>query len=168
MSLMNSAVAIHVTKICKEHEDGGGTPGGDMGGKLRPTMWWTVLYLPGMFAGMVGLMSLVVQNFHIEALKILTVVFYTIVGFGIMVGLLSIVIGRMRKPRYESIDRKETVQQGLGGLIISVMIYTVLAAFYGDWALGLMTDNLIGLPSGDYRALYWLYFTAKRLPMFSM
>ena len=39
---------------------------------------------------------------------------------------------------------------------------------YSDWALGMMTGNISGLPSGDVAPLYWSYFVGKRLPMLSL
>ena len=46
----------------------------------------------------------------------------------------------------------------------AVIIFGVL---YSDWILGEIAGNLVGIPSGDVRALYWAYFAAKRLPMFT-
>jgi hypothetical protein len=33
--------------------------------------------------------------------------------------------------------------------------------FDSNWALGMMTGNIVGLPSGDVAALYWSYFVGK-------
>jgi len=36
-----------------------------------------------------------------------------------------------------------------------------------DWGLGIVTGNLVGVPTKEVKALYWAYFVAKRLPMLS-
>ena len=41
------------------------------------------------------------------------------------------------------------------------------ALLWMDWGLGIVTGNLVGVPSRDVQALYWTYFVAKRLPMLS-
>ncbi|TFK69619.1 hypothetical protein BDN72DRAFT_767720 [Pluteus cervinus] len=42
-----------------------------------------------------------------------------------------------------------------------------LPALYCDWALGIMTGNLVGVPTEDNSVFYWTYFVCKRLTMFS-
>ena len=48
----------------------------------------------------------------------------------------------------------------------------VLAALYSDWILAAIEvqggGNWWGYPSGDVAAVYWTYFVAKRLPLFSL
>ena len=46
--------------------------------------------------------------------------------------------------------------------------FGILAVFYSDWALGVMTGNISGLPSGDVAPLYWSYFVGKRLPILNL
>ncbi|TFK75698.1 hypothetical protein BDN72DRAFT_885711 [Pluteus cervinus] len=110
--------------------------------------------LPGMFAGMAGLMSLVSQHLHDRRLVILTAVFYSIVGLGICISLIF----ACSSSGFEAF---------LWGLLCSTVVFTILAAFYSDWALGIMTNNLVGLPSGDNSGIFWSYWVAKRLTMFS-
>ncbi|KAJ3535627.1 hypothetical protein NMY22_g6403 [Coprinellus aureogranulatus] len=131
---------------------------------MRWVSWWVVLYIPGMFAGVVGLMALVVKDHkvHPGVLK-LTAGFYTVVGAGVLV-VAAGVLYRLRNAE----DGPTARRLVFGGLIWMVGTFSVLAVFYSDWALGMMTDNIPGLPSGDASALYWTYWISKRLPMFSL
>jgi hypothetical protein len=47
-----------------------------------------------------------------------------------------------------------------------VGLLVVLGVFYSDWILAAIAENLAGVPSSDVAILYWLYFVAKRLPLF--
>jgi len=55
-------------------------------------------------------------------------------------------------------------------LVAIAVILGVGAVIYSDWALAVLTHNIIGRPKSDKRyivVLYWMYFAAKRLPMLS-
>jgi hypothetical protein len=56
----------------------------------------------------------------------------------------------------------------LGWLIILIILFGAMGAFYSDWILGAIAGKWSGMPSGDNEWLYWSYFAAKRLPMFSV
>lgn len=107
---------------------------------------------PGMIAGVAGLMSLVVKQFHSnKPLRILTICFYSLMGvfpFGISISISG-------------------NGAGLLSLAIPVAIFTIFSPFYSDWALGLMARKIGGLPSSDNSLFYWVYWFTKRLPMFS-
>lgn len=115
-----------------------------------------------MIAGMAGLMNLVVQvGDRIPDVVRLTIAFYLIVGAGLLVGIVAALI---------------ICWQGGGaphkvaatGFASAVVMFIVLGAFYSDWCLGIMLDNLLGTPSSDKSGFYWTYFIAKRLTMFSL
>lgn len=55
-----------------------------------------------------------------------------------------------------------------GVLVYVVLGVTVLALPWMDWALGLITGNMAGIPSGDAKTLYFCYVVAKRLGMLSL
>jgi len=60
-------------------------------------------------------------------------------------------------------DRK--VWRTFKGLVITMI---VVNAIYSDWAVAFLADDMIGQWEGKTtQALSWLYFFAKRLPMFS-
>lgn len=131
---------------------------------MRRVFWWIILYVPMMFAGIVGVMTLAVKNFENKAVVKLTAGFYTVVGTGILIVLAGLLY-RIRNASESGTTARKIV---FGGLIWVVATFSILAVFYSDWALGMMTDNITGLPSGDTAALYWTYWISKRLPMFSL
>jgi hypothetical protein len=44
----------------------------------------------------------------------------------------------------------------------------VVFAFYSDFAIGAIGENMAGVPSGDNAVLFWSFFAIKRLPAFSV
>lgn len=110
--------------------------------------------LPGMLAGFSGLVSLLISNWkEHHKLAIITYAFGGVLGAFIlfyMVTLCGDPSLRWSQP------------------ILWFIMFAALSALYADWALGAMTDNLFGKPSGDTTVLYWSYFFLKRLTMFSI
>lgn len=53
------------------------------------------------------------------------------------------------------------------GPMSMLSVVGVLFAFYSDFAIGAMAGNMAGVPSSDNAVLYWVYFFAKRFPLFS-
>ncbi|TEB26885.1 hypothetical protein FA13DRAFT_1737095 [Coprinellus micaceus] len=159
----DSGVQVEKSAVPAGDEPGSGAPDRDTAKKedeapikvvlnpMRWVSWWVVLYIPGMFAGVAGLMALVVKDRrrHAGVLK-LTAGFYVVVG------------------QANAGDRSTARRLVFGGLVWVVGTFSILAVFYSDWALGMLTDNIPGLPSGDASALYWTYWISKRLPMFSL
>ncbi|PPQ66434.1 hypothetical protein CVT24_007200 [Panaeolus cyanescens] len=128
----------------------------------KKAIWWVLLYLPGMIAGMAGLMNLVVKvgNRMPDVVR-LTIAFYFIVGAGLLVGFAAALIICWQ-------GGGAPLKVAVTGFASAVVMFIVLGAFYSDWCLGLMLDNLLGTPSSDTSAFYWTYFVAKRLTMFSL
>jgi len=161
MSLLNGCTAIHAAHLAMKD-------GYKAVAHPEKTAWWILLYVPGMFAGISGLMSLVVQHLDNVGLRKLTIAFYSIIGIGVLIFLIGMFRGASRKVKSVDDDDGEKVWYwGIGGFGFSFTLFTILAAFYGDWALGMMVHNLVGLPSGDNSGLYWSYWLAKRLTLFS-
>ncbi|TFK72845.1 hypothetical protein BDN72DRAFT_894484 [Pluteus cervinus] len=129
MSLVNSFTTITVARIITN----GGT-------KTKDAAHWLTLYVPGMVAGTVGVISLVTRHWDIPALRILSYcmlgVFVFIFGFG-----------RLVSKSADDDDTKNGVC--IFTTMVSFVVFMFFAAFYSDWALGLMTGNLIGTPSKD-------------------
>jgi len=122
-----------------------------------------ILDLPGMIAGMSGLMNLVMHSEgHRGVLKI-TAAFCIIVG----IGLIPFIRGVFEAENEDITDFWERCGQLIVGLGWMFVTFTILSVFYSDWVLGMMTTNLVGLPTGDSSVFYWTYFISKRLPMFS-
>ena len=117
-----------------------------------------------MFAGIVGLMSLIHKFGHGHpGIPKLTGGFYGIVGVSIITYLLGTIYTLFHLGSPGIVYRI-----AVGGLVWGLAAFGILAVFYSDWALGMMTGNISGLPSGDVALLYWSYFVGKRLPMLSL
>jgi len=122
---------------------------------VASALFWILLYLPGMIAGFTGLISLIIRNWsgH-QKLHIITYAFGGVLGACVLLSCLAMLDG---------------FTEGLGTAAgVFFIVFSTLAALYGDWALGAMTDNLLGTPSGDSSGLYWAYWVLKRLTMFSI
>jgi hypothetical protein len=106
-----------------------------------------------MLTGFVGLISLIIREWHGHS-KLHTIIYVFSGVFGFFVVISGFLL---------SLD---------GGLVIalisSFLVFTMLSALFCDWSLGAMTNNLLGMPSGDSASLYWSYFALKRLTMFSL
>ncbi|TEB25446.1 hypothetical protein FA13DRAFT_1765771 [Coprinellus micaceus] len=162
----DSGVQVEKSAVPAGDEPGSGAPDRDTAKKedeapikvvlnpMRWVSWWVVLYIPGMFAGVAGLMALVVKDRrrHAGVLK-LTAGFYVVVGAGV----LAVIAGVLYRLRNAG-DRSTARRLVFGGLVWVVGTFSILAVFYSDWALGI----------GDASALYWTYWISKRLPMFSL
>jgi hypothetical protein len=46
-------------------------------------------------------------------------------------------------------------------LVWDLAAFGIPAVFHSDWALAMMTWNIVGLLSDDVAALYWSYFVGK-------
>ena len=181
MSLLNGCTAIHAAHLAMKD-------GYKAVAHPEKTAWWILLCMysassqtlidkltypplvdvPGMFAGISGLMSLVVQHLDNVGVRKLTIAFYSIIGIGVLIFLIGMFRGVSRKAKsVDEEDGEKVWYWGIGGFGFSFTLFTILAAFYGDWALGMLVHNLVGLPSGDNSGLYWSYWLAKRLTLFS-
>jgi hypothetical protein len=144
----------------------------------KKVLWWMLLYVPGVVAGLSGLMSLVFKEIgHNADVKIITEVFGIVIalpaGLMLIVGIVSM-FRQCCGSRKEEVNNSstetlvmETVAIGYMAFLVAGSTTSVLAALYSDWILGAIAGNLVGLPSGDVAPLYWGYIVAKRLPFFS-
>ncbi|KAH6684778.1 hypothetical protein B0J14DRAFT_466404 [Halenospora varia] len=119
-------------------------------------LWWLLLYVPGVIAGLVGLLSLVSREIkHNRQVLYITIAFGSVIFIAILLMLILDVAFLF----------------GMSGFAILAAGFSgmgVLGAFYSDWILGAFAENLRGVPSSDNAALYWSYFIAKRLPGLSI
>lgn len=117
-----------------------------------------------MLAGMIGLMNLIVRVAgETPELLYLTIAFYCIVGAGLIVGTASGIYVYL----YPEGGGKAHKIVGIG-FLGTISGFVALSAFFSDWSLGIMLDNILGTPSGDSSGFYWTYFVAKRLTLFSL
>ncbi|KAF9485742.1 hypothetical protein BDN70DRAFT_823544 [Pholiota conissans] len=155
MSLLNGLTALHVAIMIFNDPEREVV-------KTQNAAWWIVFYIPGMLAGMIGLMNLVVKVAdQLPDLLYLTISFYCIIGAGVIIGTISVIIVCFLGG---GVPHKIFATGTLG----TISAFVVLSALYSDWALGIMLGNILGTPSGDSSGFYWTYFVAKRLTMFSL
>ena len=117
------------------------------------------IYTAAAVVGLVGLFSLVVENFWIPGVwKITTVFGSLILGTGLVcLALWWCVDASGEKEGVHRHRHSKALLRGLGfsslGVVPTLML--ILAAFYSDWVLGALARNLVGVPSGDNAYLYW-------------
>lgn len=128
-------------------------------------LFWLLLYIPGVAAGMSGLLSLVAETIGSNHnVLVVTAVFGSVtLTCAAIVGLIVCFA------QFDEDDSKalSLIFSGLSAVGVALMGLGVLGAFYSDWILGAIANNMSGAPSSDNAALYWSYFIAKRLPFFS-
>ena len=122
-----------------------------------PTWWTLFIYAAAAIVGLVGLISLVVENFWLPGVwKVTTVFGSLILAAGLGVFAIWWCIDMYEK---DGLDKhRSAVLRGLGfsGLGVIPTLMLILAAFYSDWVLGALAGSLIGVPSGDIAYLYWV------------
>ena len=168
MSLFNGVVGFHVAKRVKDSD----------GETTFQAIWWialctSLLFFPrtdnslfvlditGMIPGFVGLVSLVVQHWSSQhSLKPLTYTF----GGAIALTVFLTVLGLFHCIVIDDDQGGAIIFSGIFLLCCGVVM---LPALYSDWALGVMSNNLTGLPSPDNAPLYWTYWLVKRFTMIS-
>jgi hypothetical protein len=134
---------------------------------FRKILYWSVLYFPAAIVGFVGVMDLVVHN--ISGNRTLQTVSYIFGGVGIgsvlVVALVAFIFtwSGPSENFFASLFGSSVI-----GVAFGFFVLTVLSALYADWVLGCIAGNFVGVPSSDIQVLYWVYFAAKRLPMFSL
>jgi hypothetical protein len=125
----------------------------------------TLIYWIGTFIGIVGLFQVVHETFNDDRnVRILT-------GLLIAVSSLTCLSGWIYWLA-KSLQDDENVAPALilglpsaATLTFGVIIF--FAVFYSDLVLAALKNDWVGSPSGPLKALYWVYFVAKRLPMFA-
>ncbi|KAF8647328.1 hypothetical protein AX16_006790 [Volvariella volvacea WC 439] len=152
-TVANGAAAIDAARKVKKDRSYRGMP------------WCIGFYCFGMIPGMVGLMSLVKQNwFEYRSLRVLTICFYAFVGLGMAIGLL-VSLWFCCSADY---DKDDALSAPLIGFACTLGCFILGSALYSDWALGIMSENLVGFPSGDMPGLYYGYLLAERFPMLAI
>jgi hypothetical protein len=122
--------------------------------------WWLAIFVAGTIVGLFGLIPLVVTYYHDvgdvkQAVKVFTNIFTLFVGVPLLFWLIWIFF------------LTKQGKAGFGFAVIAVWI-GLICAVWADWVLAAIADNWGGMPSGDIAVFFWIYFAAKRLPMFSM
>jgi uncharacterized membrane protein len=111
-----------------------------------------------MMAGFAGLISLVAENWDASPkLRIVAVVF----GIPALICVVLILGGMCLSHinAFFAVTARWALKILLPGFLI-------LSIFFGDWAMGAMTNNLAGVPTSD-QGLYYVYWISKRFTMLS-
>jgi hypothetical protein len=124
----------------------------------RKSMWWILLYIPGVVVGFVGLYPLVKESWDNGVVRTIS---YAFGGTALGIGITSGVIFFFCK------KDGGFVVTWIFGTSITAAAVVALGVLYSDWILGAIAGNLVGFPSSDNLVLYWIYFVAKRLPLLS-
>jgi hypothetical protein len=132
-------------------------------------LYWLILYFFGTMTGMIGLLALVITDFrHNSDVRSLTY------GFAVAIVVLALTSGtywykrHMEKSTggYEAL--KAAYIHTFGGFFIALLAaFNFFSALYSDLVLGAIAQNWSGFPSENNQVLYWAWFAAKRLPLFS-
>jgi hypothetical protein len=125
--------------------------------------WLTLfIYAAAAIVGLIGLISLVIENFWLPRVwKITTVFGSLILAAGLAIFALWWCIDMSGEDGPDRIKRKKHSRAVLRGLSFSSFaviptLMLILAAFYSDWVLGALAGSLVGVPSGDNAYLYWV------------
>ncbi|KAF2494915.1 hypothetical protein BU16DRAFT_51086 [Lophium mytilinum] len=135
-------------------------------------LWWLILYLLGTVTGMTGLIALIITSFrHNKDVRSLTY------GFTIAVIVLSMATAaywykihwEANRNGYTGLTALTSAYKDTFGSFFLAFIgaFGFFAALYSDLVLGAIAQNWGGFPSEDNSALYWTWFVAKRICMFS-
>jgi len=141
MSVTNGCVGITAALAVRCGEDG-----------KEKTAAWGILYFLGVIIGTPGLANLVHRHYASDQhLRVVTWAFCGPIAVIVLFGCLSGMICCCTIERYAYF-----IALGFGFFIY---------ALYSDWAIGVMANNIVGLPSSDVAWFYWPYFILARLTM---
>ncbi len=139
-------------------------------GRTGARILWLLVYIPGLIAGLTGLISLVHETIGSNHdVKVITGVFGGVIGF---LGLVTLPTMGTAIPDCDCDDDDDALYWVmvwyLGKLVLASLPWLgFFGVLWSDWVLAAIAGNLAGSPSSDNAALYWTYFVAKRLPFFS-
>lgn len=127
---------------------------------------WLAFYVIGVIGGLVGVFSLVIRTWEIQAVKDITYAFGSV---GTFLALICAIFWL----RSDGCSRLSGLSWRTMGVTVlgAVSLTGSFAAWYSDWVLGVMAGNIEGGPGdgpgrGANAAFWWIYFMSKRLPMF--
>lgn len=126
--------------------------------RLRVLTGLSILWFCGYVAGVVGITAVTIPQYAIEkALYIVTCVF----GGVILLGFTLIIV----RPMYGcGVFSCKTTMLLLGS---TPVLISIVALLWMDWTLGIVTGNLVGVPSQQAEVVYWTYVAVKRLGLLS-
>ena len=119
-------------------------------GRDNSTQATLILYGAAAIVGLVGVISLAVQDIHNPMVWKIAATFGGVVA---ATGLMCLIIGFFSFTR-GCLGAFAGAAAGILAAMPGCML--VLAAFYSDWILGAIAGSLVGVPSGDNSYLYWV------------
>ena len=103
----------------------------------------------GAIVGLVGLISLVVENIHNPLVWKITAVFGSVVAAAGVISLIWF--------SFVAEDFFEACYRSALSVPEAMLVATfILCAFYSDWILSALAGSLVGVPSSDNKYLYWV------------
>jgi hypothetical protein len=136
--------------------------------QFRDIWWWLFFYFLGSIVGFTGVMDLVKNHLADPNMGQLRTVTYVFVGVSGGLTLLALVFACLGTCSSGSSAFSNMVAVSGLTLLFSLIVLTVLFAFYTDWVLATLDGDILGYPSSDNAVFYWAYFAAKRVPMLSL
>ena len=126
------------------------------------TIWRAGANLFGVLTGLVGFACILhgmagagmvsSHNWHVAGIQALTLTIWIIGILPVIISIIYIISG------------VETWK-----VLVGMCSYIVVATmFWADWVISCITGDFAGSPNGKVAAVYWVYFTAKRFPIFAM
>lgn len=152
-AIKNKGIAYDIVKKAEGAEADGPKPYSVFGYNFLTLL----IYSLSMTVGLVGVISLAVENFADPQVWKITAVFASLVFF---VGVVALLLGACGADS----SFFGAAAASVFGVVPALML--ILGAFYCDWILAALAGSLVGVPSGDTAFLYWTYFGAKRIPLF--
>lgn len=131
---------------------------------FRRILWWGLPYSLGAIVGCVGVIDLVVHYIAgSRQLQTITYIFAGVAGGStLVVAIIAFIASWSDEDFFQSL-----YGSAVFGVIFGFFVLTILFALYADWVLASIAGDLIGYPSSDNALFFWIYFGAKRLPIFS-
>jgi hypothetical protein len=132
----------------------------------------TISYWCGSVAGLVGVFDIVHRTF--DSNRNVRITTGILIGLACLFLLFLFAVGVLlyRGKAKNRAERKENRDGGRTLMMMSPLgaigVAVAVAVFYSDWTLAAVQNNWAGTPSDDFAYLYWIYFAAKRLPMFAL
>lgn len=133
-------------------------------------LYWLILFLSGTVIGMIGLCSFLWTSFRQnDTIKYLTYGFAApMVIIPALVAMLWYTEHCFGPSNGRGGMKKAYRHTFYGAFVAFIAVFGFFSALYGDLVLGVIADNIIGLPTGDAIVpIFWIWFIAKRLTLLS-
>lgn len=133
---------------------------------------WVCLTVAGVVVGLIALCGLTARFWRDENASVAHHVHIVSISFGCIMAVLLVcqIIGFQNcilRCFLRWIRSREEGDEPNAALVFCYW-FCIYSAFFSDWLLSAISGDWAGLPNDDVQWLYWLYFAAKRAPMFML